>query len=183
MVLAAVAAVAVSLPFEGALMHVRQEVQALQQSLATATRIRSASRDLRNAGWNARRARQDLQMLRNRMHRPQDPFLRSEAQRLVWNLRELNRQLWRIQSETSRLARESSKDPELVAPAEELDREARDLRSETRWLETDGRWAGMDLRRAGLSMEAWDVERETQETERWARDLEWDARTLLDKVR
>lgn len=182
MVLAALTAVAVSMPFESLFLQVRQHVLEAK-SQADASQIQAVSRDVRGAEWEVKRLRRGLDQLRWRARQPQpNPFLRSEAQNLVWDLRRLANDLWRAEHAARRLVQNAQKNPDLVAPARQLEWTARDLRSETRWLESDGRWAAMDLRRAGLSFEAMDIEREIQTAERHAAELEQDASALLRKV-
>lgn len=183
MVLAALAAVAVSMPFESLFLQVRQQVLETKKSLADASQIQAVSRDVRNAEWEVERLRRSIDQLRWRARQPQpNPFLRSDAQNLVWDLRRLTNDLWRHEHAARRLVQNAQKDPELVAPARQLEWTARDLRSETRWMESDGRWAAMDLRRVGLTFEAMDIERETQTAERHAAEIEQDSAALLRKV-
>lgn len=142
-----------------------------------ASRLKSTVSDVRRRAQNASRndgGRGDRQ----------DPFLRNEVQRLVWDLRDFHQRVGRTADDAARIQRSiTEKDPELVSPAMNLSRAANRLASDARWLSDEARWAAFDLRRAGFNFESWDVERESEGAESSARRLESDAQRILSQVR
>jgi hypothetical protein len=117
-------------------------------------------------------------------NQPQDPFLRSEIQRLVWDLRDYSRKADDIYRDIQRISRSvQQKDPELVQPAGALVSSTQRLSSEYGWVSSDARWVSQDIRRAGFSMEAWDVERESSSAENSTRQALYEAQRLLGQVR
>ena len=181
--------------FEGMLNAIHLQVR---QTRAAQVQEKSKA-EIERLSWDVSRLNSDLWQLRNDLRdiarrvqrrgpsqpgRPdQDPFLRNDIQRLVWNLRDMARFADRAERDVQRLISQASKDPEQVQPAQNLLSEAQRMSSETRWLESDGRNVGWDLRRAGYNMEAWDVERESGGIATGARNLENASRALLEKVR
>ncbi len=181
--------------FEGLLNAIHLQVRQTR-----AAQVKEKSKvEIERLTWDLSRLNSDLWRLRNdlrdiarrvqRYGRPQpgrpdqDPFLRNDIQRLVWNLRDMARFADRAERDVQRLISQAVKDPEQVQPAQNLLSEAQRMSSEARWLESDGRNVGWDLRRAGYNMEAWDVERESGGIATGARNLENAARALLEKVR
>ena len=162
------------------------------RSQTDAGEIQSLNSETRRLRWDASRYKRDLDDISRRVRnaqRPQpgrpsnDPFLSSDLNRLVWNLRDLERDSQWAESRAVRAAQTAVKDPALVGPAQSLLSSAQWLRSDVDWLERDARWAAMDLRRIGYSMEAWDIERLSADAARQARSIESAAAQILSKVR
>lgn len=185
---------ALTLPdFSAALASVRQSVRETRQAQVE-NRAADLSNDIRSLGWDVDRERRTVSQFRFRIQdaarrarqqagQPKpDPFLRSEVQRLVWDLQGSARQLDYALRDLQRIRREAVKDPALVSPARQLESSVQWLQSDANWIEMDARNASWDLRRAGFSMEAWDVERGGSDITRTARDLQSEARELLNKV-
>ena len=186
--------------FEDALGSFRQDIHEqraarLQSKDARhASDLHRAAREADSMAWEASRLRSTVSDVRRRAQNAsrdngqqpdrQDPFLRNEVRRLVWDLRDFNQRVGRTADDVSRIQRSiTEKDPELVSPAMNLSRAARQLASDARWMSDEARWAAFDLRRAGFNFESWDVERESEGAESSARRLESDAQRILAQVR
>lgn len=169
-----------------------RETRAVQVKEKGRAEIEQLSRDVSRLYSDLWRLRNDLRDVARRAQRhgpsqpgrpEQDPFLRSDIQRLVWNLRDMARYTESAERSAQRLIAQAPKDPEQVGPAQSLLSNAQRFSSETHWMENDSRNAGWDLRRAGYNMEAWDVERESRDIASGAQNLEGASRALLEKVR
>lgn len=187
-----------SLPsFEAALAGARdgilkaraEQVQAKDAQLAQ--EIGRASRDADSIASDAWRLRSDISDVRRRAQHAQsgpgqpnnDPFLRNDIQRLVWELRDFSRVVGDLARDIQRIARSvQQKDPDLVQPARALVGSAQRLNSEAGWIRNEANWASWDIRRAGFSMEAWDVERESSAAEDSSRQAQSEAQRLLQQV-
>ena len=198
--LASLSFAAQAISFENALHNIRQSVLATRQKqiqakdAAQASKIRSLANDLRRFRWDVQDAKRVVSDIRRRAQRAandggrdgdrsrQDPFLRNDINRALWNLRDLNRDLDRVRMTLGQLLREAKKSPESVSAAADLASSAGWMQSDAGWLQSEARWARSDLRRAGYTFEGWDIERECDDIDREARDLERDARTLQSKV-
>lgn len=183
---------------EPALQELRATVRAAAaerreiRSQSLSGELQSLASEAGRLRWDASRYKRDLDDISRRArnaqsHQPgrpsNDPFLSSDLNRLVWNLRDLERNIQWAESRGIRAAQTATKDPSAVGPAQSLLSNAQWLRSDADWLERDARWAAMDLRRIGFSMEAWDIERLTGDAARQSRNLESAAAQILSKVR
>lgn len=189
------AAQAAVLPsFDEALAQLRLGVLETRQAQVKA-KARDLSGDIGRVGWDIERQRRDVSQFRFRIQdvarrarqvqpgQPNpDPFLRNEADRLAWAMKDAASQLDSALRDLQRIRREAVKDPALVAPARQLDSSVQWLQTDANWIEMDARNAAWDLRRAGLSMEAWDVERSGSDITRSSRSLQSESRELLAKV-
>lgn len=197
LILSSPAAAGPAVSFEAALGNIRSTVlktrasQIQTKTAATESEIRRLTRSLDRKDWDVRRLKNRLSDLRRRAQRldrngrgrGSDAFFNNDLRRLVWDLRDLKRDIERDGRTMTRILRSAIKDPALVSPAQRLEREARSLESETGWLENEARWARMDIQRAGYNFEAWDIERYSDDIDRDVRDIRRDARRLIDKVR
>ncbi len=187
------ASAAPALSFEQSLGQLHQQLSALrasqvrQKADGLAQRIDRVAMDASRYYWdsdNLRRILRDLRWRAQRLQHPnQDPWFRSDLDRFIWDLKDLARNVEWARAEAQDITNLASKNPALVAPAQDLSNQAQSLRSETSWLESDGRWAADDFRRLGLQFEAWDVERESRDAMESSRRLDDQARALLAKVR
>lgn len=183
--------------FEAALGQIHRAAATARLELAaikdagTARELEALAFSVNRAASDAGRLRWDVRDIQRRAQRhspdrpgqpSSDPFLRSDLNRLIWDLRRLADDASAAERNAARLSQTVTKDPALLPVAQRLFSGARRLRSEADWLESDGRWAGSDLRRAGFSFEAWDVERHTAEASRESRSVDMLAGRILSKV-
>ncbi len=197
LILSSVAAAGPAVSFETALGNIRSAVrktraaQIRTKTTATESEIRRLTRSLDRKDWDVRRLKNRLSDLRRRAQRLErngrgrgsDAFFESDLRRIIWDLRDLKRDIEQDERTMTRILRSATKDPSLVSAAQRLEREARSLESETGWLESEARWARMDIRRAGYNFEAWDIERYSDDIDRSAGDIQRNARRLINKVR
>lgn len=192
----ALAARAQSIPsFEAAVAQASGEFLQARSEAKDAALARDVERSAREAEshsmdlWRLRSQVSDVrrraqQAAHNGQNQPQDPYLRSALQRLVWDLRDFARKLRDLHWDVQRLTRQAQgKDPDLVQPAQRLVSSLQRLSTDLNWVVSDARWAAMDVRRAGFSMEAWDIERESSDADNSARQAQYEAQRLLNQVR
>ena len=186
------AAQAAAMPsFEQSLGQFRQDFLA-QRAAQRKVKALAAPQEIDALASSSQRMRFDAQRLRDNINdarwraqrsHPGDQWLRSDLQRLTWNLRDFARYTqdlaWRARS----ILGGAQKDPACVAPAQRLQGSSSWLRSEMGWLQMDAQSAGWDFRRAGYSMEAFEVENAARDAENSANDLERLAAQILAKVK
>lgn len=189
-----------AISFESALSNIRHSVLATRQkqvetkNATQAARIRSLANDLQRFRWDLQDAKRTVSDIRRRAQRAandrsrdgnngrQDPFLRSDLNRAVRELRNLNWDFDRAAMTLGQLLREAVKSPESVSPASSLASDAGWLQNDAGWLQSEARWARSDLQRAGYTFEGWDLERESDDIDRKVRDIARDAQSLRNKV-
>lgn len=188
------ASAAPALPsFEQSLGQLRGQVLATRQAQAKTKNVQ----DISNASWEARilsretaayksrlsDIRRRAQQQRSQTPPREDPFLRSDARRLIWDLQSHARRAATLARTAQDLALRVTKDPDAVPSAQNLVWDAQTLRGESGWLVFDARFATWDLRAAGLVFEGMDIERASGDAEQSARDAERSANDILAKVR
>ena len=183
-----------AIPFEASLAELRSSVLAARAQIKSdglARELSDLAAEANRLDWQAERLRRAVQDLRWRAQRsspgrpgqpPSDPFLRSDIDRLTWDLRDLQFDSQRARDRASRAEQAAAKDPALVEPAKRFSGEAQRFASTAQWLSSDARWTAMDLRRIGYSMEAWDLERLSGDASRAADDLRGSSARILSKV-
>lgn len=179
--------------FEQALGSLRDQVL---QTRAAQLKAKSAQ-DVTQADWDARDLSRRGMMLEStisdvrrraadarRAPRPgQDPFLRSQVERALFDLRQWDQDLQMLERRTMTLAASAQKDPDAASAAQQLVYDAQDVASAAQQLSTDADWMSWDLRAAGFAYEAGELQRLAQDAAAQARQLGYDAQTILDRSR
>lgn len=185
--------------FENALAEIRRGALAGKAALlqrrkdGLAEDIQKLSDQTRRLDWDSSRLRRDLDNLRRRAQRyaaprrpgqpDPDPFLRMDLDRFIWDLRDFCSYTANADRAARSYLASATKDPALVAPAQNLHANANPLWHSVNWLASDARFAESDFRRAGFHGQASDLYWKTSDADRDAHSLLNTASQLLDKVR
>lgn len=184
-------AVAASLTsFDAVVQETRLAVRATRVAQAE-TKSAGLVKRLENSTWSVRRHEGDASRLRSSLF-SLSSRLRSGRidQALRWEVERTGQELDRHAQELNSALQElrdirqaiTTKDPELLAPAQLLETWTRRLVSQEGTLENEGSWIDSDLRRAGFSFEAFHYERSLRDGGEHVRAIAKEVQAILEKV-